>query len=51
MVVVVTKSGTMTMPSLTLKMALSLRSLSGRFFLGSSRVVCSSSFQSLDEQG
>ena len=30
----------------TLKMALSLRSLSGKFFLGSSLVVCISSFQS-----
>ena len=32
---------------LTLKIALSLSSRSGRFFLGSSRVVCSSSLQSL----
>ena len=32
---------------LTLKIALSLSSRSSRFFLGSSRVVCSSSFQSL----
>ena len=31
----------------TLKMALSLNNLSGRFFLGSSLVVWSSSFQSL----
>ena len=34
-------------PKPTLKMARSLSSLSGRFLRGSSRVVCSSSFQSL----
>lgn len=34
-------------PKVTLKMARSLSSLSGRFLRGSSRVVCSSSFQSL----
>lgn len=34
-------------PKVTLKMARSLSSLSGKFLRGSSRVVCSSSFQSL----